>query len=162
MMSQEQHQWRKAALFVVGVVGTMAALVASGYILGRPPPPSDADIRNCALEMIENRDVPVGPEDKCAAYVKPISVQVRSRREHDDFLLSSFFIKVETTVQMKREIAKGKQWYPGIECILPYRSSHPEHHVFAVGDEAVVKQHLRLTNRWFWRSKQWRCDSETR
>jgi hypothetical protein len=161
-MSQEQHQWRKSALFVV--VGTMAALVASGYILGRPSPPSDADIRNCAVEMIENRDVPVGPEDKCAAYVKPISVQVRrSRREHfGDFLLSRFFITVDTTVQMKSEIARGKPWYPGIECILPYRSSHPDDHVFAVGDEAVVKQHLRLTKMSFWRSKPWRCDSETR
>lgn len=141
------------------VVAAIMAGCALGYFVGLPPP-SQADVRKCAVE-IEKRRVVFGPE-KCAAYVKPISVQVRSWGERfGNFLLSSFTIKVDTTVRIKKEIGRGKPWYPGIECIFPHRSSHPDDHVFAVGEVVVVIQRLLLTNMWFWRSKQWRCDSDT-
>jgi hypothetical protein len=95
--------WREFALASAVVAAIIAGWLALGYFAGLPPSLSQADVGKCAVEMIENRRVIFGPAEKCAAYVKPISVQVRSRGERfGDFLLSSFIIKVDTTVQIKK------------------------------------------------------------
>lgn len=152
--------WRELALLSAVVVAAMGYFFAVWCFVDLPPPPSEADAGRCASYMIENRDISVGPE-KCAAYVKPISVLVRSREGLDSYLLlaSSFTVKVDTTVRIKKEIGRGEPW-PGIICIFPHRSSYPDNHVFVVGEEVAVIQHLRMTYLWFWGS-QWRCDSDT-